>query len=123
MRSVPEWQGSTPDADIPPRVRLRVWDKCGGCCAACQRKIAAGEKWQCDHKHALANGGRHAESNLQVLCDWCHKFKTRSDVAVKAWHYKRRLAHAGIKQRKRRPFPGSKESGWKVTFSRGVVRR
>jgi hypothetical protein len=83
---------------------------------------AAGDKWQCDHKHALANGGRHAEGNLQVLCDWCHKHKSRSDVAVKAYNYKRRLAHAGIKQ-KRRPMPGSRDSAWKVTFGRGVVRR
>ncbi len=75
MRSVPEWQGSSPDAEIPPWVRLRVFEKFGGCCVACHRKIVAGD-WQCDHDQALANGGRNAEDNLQVLCNDCHKYKT-----------------------------------------------
>lgn len=121
-RSVPIWIGATHDAAIPPRVRLRVFEKAGGCCAAYSRKIAPGDKWQCDHKHALINGGRHAEDNLQVLCEWCHKHKTRSDVAIKTFYYRKRLGQAGIK-RKSRPMPGSRDSAWKVTFNRGVVRR
>ena len=122
-RSLPEWIGSHPDADIPPRVRLRVYERCGGSCVACERKLGPSDKWQCDHKHALVHGGRHAERNLQVLCDWCHKRKTRSDVAIKAYNYKRRLAHAGIKKRKSRPIFGTVASGWKVSFNRGPIRR
>ncbi len=122
MRSVPEWIGKNDDTPIPARVRLRVWEKFKGCCATCSRKIASGEKWECDHHKALANGGENTESNLQVLCCWCHKRKTGDDVAIKSYFYRRRLANAGIKP-KRRYFPGSRNSPWKITFSRGVVRR
>ncbi len=121
-RSVPEWVGKNHDSAIPARVRLRVWDRAGGYCSMCRRKIAA-ETWECDHIRALVNGGTNSEDNLQVLCSWCHKSqKTKDDVAIKSYNYKRRLANAGIK-RTRRPMLGSKDSGWKVTFGRGVVRR
>ena len=122
-RAVPEWRGDTDDASIPPRVRLRVFERCGGICVACGRKLVPGDRWDLDHKHALALGGRHAEGNLQVLCSWCHKHKSRSDVAIKSYFYRKRLGQAGIKKRKSRPMPGSRDSGWKVTFARGPVRR
>jgi hypothetical protein len=60
---------------------------------------------------------------LQPLCKSpCHSEKTRDDVAIKSYTYRRRLARAGIKS-KRRIMPGSRDSAWKVTFSRGVQRR
>lgn len=121
-RTVPEWVATHDDQAIPPRVRLRVWEKASGHCASCTRKIVA-EKWECDHKRALVLGGKHAESNLQVLCVWCHKRKTKDDVAIKSYNSRRRLAHAGIKRRKSRPIIGSRDSGWKISFSRGAVRR
>lgn len=124
MRSVPEWRGSTPDAAIPPRVRLRVWDKFGGVCqCGCNRKIVTGERWECDHRRALITGGEHVESNLQPMLVEHHKRKTKDDIAIKTYNYKRRLAHAGIKRRKSRPMPGSRDSSWKITFGRGAVRR
>ena len=124
MRALPEWQGSTPDAAIPPRVRLRIFERFGGkCMCGCLRKILPGERWELDHIRALINGGAHAENNLCPLLVEHHKRKTKDDVAIKTYNYKRRLAHAGIKQRKRWPMPGSRDSAWKVTFGRGVVRR
>jgi 5-methylcytosine-specific restriction endonuclease McrA len=95
-RTIPEWIGKTPDTPAPPRVRLRVWDAASGRCAICGRKIGAGERWECDHIVALANGGENRESNLRVLCCNCHKIKTRGDVAEKAKIARIRKKHIGI---------------------------
>lgn len=122
-RSVAEWIGANPDADIPPRVRLRVFRKHDGNCASCMRPLLPGH-WACDHIIALANGGEHREQNLQPLCDSpCHSQKTRNDVAEKSRVYKRAASHAGIKLRKSRPLPGSKASGIKIRMNGQVERR
>ena len=139
MRSLPEWIGTTPDSPIPPRVKLRCFERYGRQCqCGCGKSIASGDKWDLDHSTALANGGvlerlvevevrangnGNRESNLQPMLREHHRKKTRTDVAIKGYNYKRRLANAGIKRRKSRPMFGSKASGWKITFSRGAVRR
>jgi len=112
MRSVPEWIGATPDAQIPRRVWLRVFERAGGKCASCTRKIGPADTWQCDHVVALINGGRNAEGNLQVLCGWCHHFKTAEDVATKSKTARVRAKHLGIRG-KGRPMPGSRASKFK----------
>ena len=101
VRSLPEWLGASHDAPIPPRVRLRIWEKNAGQCQSCRRKLASGDRWAIDHIQALILGGEHRESNLQVLCDWCHKPKTRREVAVKAKAASSRAKHFGIRQPKR----------------------
>ena len=83
-RATKEWVGKTPDSKIPPRVRLRVFETHNGVCHLSQRKIAAGEPWDCDHKVALINGGEHRESNLAPALRDKHKAKTADDVAEKA---------------------------------------
>lgn len=100
MRSLPEWIGATDDAVPPPRVRLRVFEHHHGVCQGnCgHRKITAGESWECDHIIAIANGGENRETNLHPLCGWCHKKKTRADVALKSKNYERRLSHVGIRK-------------------------
>lgn len=121
-RSLPEWIGSSDDAAVPPRVRLRIFERYGKRCACgCGLEISY-KAWELDHIVALCNGGQHRESNMHPLLTEHHKKKTRDDVAVKKYHYVRRLAYAGIRP-KRRPILGSKESGWKITFGRGAVRR
>jgi len=98
-RSVPNWVGKTPDTAIPKRVIVRVFEKFGGRCAECERKInaGAGDKFQIDHIQAMVNGGANSEGNLQLLCDWCHKGKTRSDVAQKATTARIKAKNMGIK--------------------------
>jgi 5-methylcytosine-specific restriction endonuclease McrA len=109
-RKVPEWIGKTPDTKIPPRVRLRVWERAYGACCRCGRNLLAGATWQVDHRLPLILGGEHRESNLHVICSWCHFFKTTEEVAAKSKSYRVRAKHAGIR-RKGRPMPGSKGSG------------
>lgn len=98
-RSTSEWIGSTPDSAIPPRVRVRVFERANGHCQSCTRKIAAGDAWQADHVVALINGGANRESNLQCLCGWCHKGKTAGDVAEKSRTARIKAKHLGVKRK------------------------
>lgn len=107
-RSVAEWIGATPDTGIPPRVRLRVWDRCKGQCHRCSRKIPVGDAWIVEHLTALINGGENRESNLGLTCSWCKPLKDAEDVAEKAKTYAVRSSHLLPRQPSRwqsRPFP------------------
>lgn len=95
-RAVEEWVGSSPDAAIPPRVKLRIWERCGGRCALTGRKLRPGDPYDFDHIKALANGGAHAEGNLQVVCRIAHREKTKLDVAEKAKIERIRKKHLGL---------------------------
>lgn len=100
-RALPEWIGRTDDTPVPPRVRLRVRDRAGGKCQGlCARPFDRCKSLHIDHIRALILGGENRETNLQLLCEWCHANKTRADVALKSHSYKRRATHAGIKRRK-----------------------
>lgn len=121
-RSVPEWIGATPDTPVPPRVRLRVFERHGGKCAVCTRKIGPADKWQADHTVAVINGGPNAEGNLRLLCDWCHKGKTASDVAAKSKTARIRAKHLGL-AKPSRPMAGSRDSKFKRKVSGEVVLR
>ena len=120
-RSVEEWIGKTHDTPIPPRVRLRVYERHSGVCYVSGRKIRPGEAWDVDHIIPLINGGEHRERNLAPILSVIHKIKTREDVKEKALVYRKKAKHLGIKK-KTRPIPGSKASGLKKGFD-GVVRK
>lgn len=83
-RSVAEWVGRTPDSAVPPRVRLRIWEREHGVCHISGRKIGPGERWELDHKVSLVNGGAHAETNLFPALRDKHKEKTKDDLAEKS---------------------------------------
>jgi 5-methylcytosine-specific restriction enzyme A len=99
-RSVPEWIGKTDDEPVPNRVRIRVCDRDGWKCCGCGRSMWEGTRINTDHKIALANGGQNRESNLQTLCDWCHKEKTAEDVAQKSRTYRSKERRARIRKTK-----------------------
>jgi len=101
-RTVPEWIGKSPDSAIPPRVKVRLFEKAKGKCECCTRRIGAGDKWDADHIVALVNGGENRETNLQVLCSWCHKAKTKQDVKAKSKTAKVKAKHLGIKRPKQK---------------------
>lgn len=124
-RSLPEWIGRDDDDPVPPRVRLRVWERKGGICHRCGRKISAGERWTCEHVKALINHpGMNRESNLDITCDWCLPGKNAEDVAEKSFTYRRRLSHAGLKhERSGRGFLTNKSGPFKRKFDGTLVRR
>jgi 5-methylcytosine-specific restriction enzyme A len=103
MREVPLWVSKTDDTAVPPRVRVRVFENFGGVCQLSKRKIRAGEPWELDHIVALANGGRHAEDNLQPVLVGPHRKKTAADVAEKSKAARIRQKHLGIFPKPLRP--------------------
>lgn len=113
MRSTDLWIGKTDDSAIPPRVRLRVYERARGHCQNCTREIRPGDGFQADHVIAIINGGRNSEDNLQCLCEWCHKEKTAVDVAEKSKVYQIRAKHLGLKPKgpSRWPKKGSRPFG------------
>lgn len=105
-RALPEWIGSSPDARVPPRVRLRVFEAHDGRCALSGRKIMPGDAWDLDHIKALVNGGEHRESNLQPAIREKHREKTRADVAEKSRVASVKAKHIGaVKPRGSIPAP------------------
>lgn len=122
-RSVDEWIGKTPDAAIPPRVRLRVFQRFGGICQISKRKITPADQWDLDHVTALILGGEHRESNLVPVLRDAHREKTKADVAAKAKADRIAKKHLGIKTKASRPMPGAKASKWKRTMDGRTVRR
>jgi len=95
-RTVKEWIGKSDDAKVPPRVRLRIYDREEGICHISGRKIQPGEKWELEHKVALILGGDHRESNLFPALAEFHKEKTAAEMKVKAKIADTRKKHLGI---------------------------
>ncbi len=122
-RAVEEWIGKTDDTAIPPRVRLRVFERANGICHLSGRRIAAGEPWDCDHIVALVNGGEHRETNLAPALRDKHREKTASDVREKSIVRRKRMKTLGIAHKKGRPMPGSKASGLRKRMNGEVERR
>lgn len=121
-RAIDEWIGKNDDSPIPDRVKMRVLARCNERCRSCTRRCGVGgEPPEFDHIVALINGGKHAESNLQLLCSTCHASKTKLDVAEKSRVYKRRKSNGGI--RKPSKFSCSRNSKWKKKIDGSVVLR
>lgn len=120
-RSVDEWIGEHPDQAVPPRVRLRVFERYGGRCYLSGRLIRPGDAWDLEHIRALSLGGEHRESNLAPALKEPHKIKTKADRKAKAKADRTRKKHLGIKKKSK--FPGSRDSKWKKKLSGEIVER
>lgn len=122
-RAVPEWIGKTDDTPVPPRVRLRVFERFDGHCqCGCNRKIMVGEAWDCEDEIALINGGERRENNLRPFLREHHHEKTKADVAIKSKTYRVRGKHFGLKK-SRTPLPFGRQSPWKRKIGGKIVRR
>ncbi len=123
MRTVKEWFGATPDAKIPDRVRLRVFERHGGICHISGRKITAADQWDMDHIIPLKDGGEHRESNLAPAIRSYHRKKTAAENVQRGKDNRKRKKALGIKKASRNPIPGSKASPWKRRVDGTVVKR
>mgnify|MGYP001599250881 CR=1 FL=1 len=112
-RAVEEWIGKTDDSAIPPRVRLRIFERAKGVCYLSNVKIQPGDTWEVEHIVALCNGGEHRESNMAPALTAPHKVKTKADLREKRKNERIRKRFAGIK-------PARKITRWR-TFS-GSIR-
>lgn len=122
-RAVPEWIGKTDDAKVPPRVRLRVFEREGGKCHLSGRKIMPGDLWDLDHGKALINGGQHRESNLFPALRDKHREKTREDVAEKSKVAAVRAKHLGIRPPSRIRSAGFGKAAPQRSATREIVRK
>lgn len=99
-RAVAEWVAKHDDQAIPRGVKERVARKAGDCCQKCGREVGGKLRAEFDHVTPLILGGKHAESNLQLLCHECHRAKTTLDVKLKAKVTRIRKKHLGIKKQR-----------------------
>src|SRR6185312_4194683 len=120
-RSTEEWVATHDDQAVPPRVRLRIFERHEGRCYLSGRKIMPGDKWDVEHKQALSLGGEHREGNMAPALVAPHKVKTKSDRRMKAKNDRVRKKYLGI--RKPSKFACSKDSPFKKKFDGTVVRR
>jgi 5-methylcytosine-specific restriction protein A len=111
-RQTDEWIGATPDSAIPPRVRLRVFERAKGICYLSGRKITASDAWDCDHVIALTNGGENRESNLAPALRDKHREKTAADVKERAKVDRIRKRHLGIKKPSKLSKPPGTRYDW-----------
>src|SRR5215510_440060 len=100
-RILKEWIGKTDDTAIPPRVKLRIYDRHHWTCVSCSRRIVGKLLPRTDHIIALINGGANRESNLQLVCHECHEQKNKSDVQLKSYIARGRVKRFKLKNRKR----------------------
>jgi len=123
-RELPEWIAEHDNQAIPTRVKVRVFDRAGGRCAACTLAIVGGLRPAYDHIQAFINGGSHRESNLQLLCVPCHALKTKTDVAEKSVIYRKRAKHIGaFAPRQKIQSAGFRKAAPQRTASRPLERR
>lgn len=121
-RTVELWHGRTDDTPAPPRVRLRVWDRCKGRCHRCNRKIPVGDKWILEHLVALINSGTNSEDNLCLTCSWCKPKKDAEDVALKSKTARVRQRHVLPRQPSRLRGPAFPKRERQHTATRKIER-
>lgn len=95
-RSTGEWIGTTDDQKVPPRVRLRIFEREGGICHLTGQKIQPGDEWDLEHKVALILGGQHRETNLFPALREPHRRKTAMEMKVKSKIARVKKKHLGI---------------------------
>lgn len=102
-RSLPEWVADHPDQAVPQRVKLRIWERCGGKCALTGKKLRPGDEYDFDHIVPLALGGAHRETNLRVVSREAHREKSKAEVSAKAKADRTRAKFLGIYPKSKRP--------------------
>jgi 5-methylcytosine-specific restriction endonuclease McrA len=105
------------------RRRLAVFERDGGVCHICGRKILVGEAWELEHRVPLALGGPDDESNVHPAHVTCHRAKSAKDAANLAKVNRVRAKHVGAAPKAKRRLPGAKGSGWKAKIGGGWERR
>jgi len=96
---------------------VRAQGKCEG--ENCGAKLTLG-KYHFDHVIPDGLGGEPTLDNCAVLCVACHKEKTaKRDVPAIAKAKRVRDLHLGIRARRGRPLPGSRDSDVKMKIGGG----
>lgn len=78
--------------------RVRVFDRCGGICLHCWRKIHVGEPWQAMHVKSLWLGGTDTEDNMWPGHIDCHATQTKAEAPQRAKSDRIRQKHLGLRK-------------------------
>ncbi|WP_316859963.1 HNH endonuclease signature motif containing protein [uncultured Cohaesibacter sp.] len=113
--------------EFSKKTKAEAFLRDGGRCVKCGTKLSP-DATEYDHIEPCGLGGDNSLDNCQCLCGECHKEKTKGDVKTIAKVKRIHNKHVGIETRKKqklpsRPFPGSKQSGWKKKLDGSVERR
>jgi 5-methylcytosine-specific restriction endonuclease McrA len=100
-RSLPEWIGATPDAQVPLAVKLRVLRRYKNRCYLSGQLIRGGDEWDVEHVLALGLHGQNRESNLAPALKEPHREKTASDVGAMAKADRVARKHFGLEKPKK----------------------
>jgi 5-methylcytosine-specific restriction endonuclease McrA len=108
---------------LSPRRRLAVWERTGGTCVVCERRIdGVREPWIAEHIRALELGGADDLDNMGPAHEACAAVKTQEDHRRAARAKRQKIRHLGA-ERPRRPLPCGRRSRYKKKISGEVVLR
>ncbi len=108
---------------LTPHRRLQVWEKTGGTCVLCERRIdGPRERWIVEHIRALELGGEDDLSNMGPAHEACAFAKTQDDHRRTARAKRQKIRHIGAEASKR-PLPFGKASPWKRTMTGRIIPR
>ena len=108
--------------EFPAKVKLAAWKRCGGFCEICGLKIVGRPEY--DHDRPDGLGGEPTLENCKVACSKCHAIKTHEqDRPIMAKANRQMKSRAGLKRKKGRPMPGSRDSKHKRKMDGTVVKR
>jgi 5-methylcytosine-specific restriction protein A len=117
---------TNPRRTLTDQQKAKLFLQRGGKCHRCKRKLAPGDTWTVEHVIALENGGSNDWDNIDITCAWCLPAKNAEDHGKAAKARAVAVAHVvprGERQKKGRPLPGTKRSGWKHKMNGEWVRR
>ncbi len=105
-----------PRKDLTDQQRARLFLDRKGRCHRCTRKIMAGETWYDEHLHSLGTGGGNEWENRFLTCKNCFPKKNADDAKKLAKSRAVAVAHVippSQRQKRGKPIPGTKRSGWR----------
>jgi 5-methylcytosine-specific restriction endonuclease McrA len=108
---------------LTPHRRLQVWEKTGGTCVLCHRKInGPRERWIAEHIRALELGGADDLDNMGPAHEECALVKTQDDHRRAAKAKRQKIQYIGA-QASKKALPFGKSSPWKRKLSGQIILR
>lgn len=90
--------------EFSKKIKLAAWNRAGGRCEDCGKKIRPGDGPEYDHSSPTFFGGAATLENCQVLCIACHSRKTSTKDIKDVAKSRRIVAKAAKAKDKRRGF-------------------
>jgi 5-methylcytosine-specific restriction enzyme A len=107
-------------AEFSRKTKIATFDKAGGYCQECHRKLFPADRKEYDHIIPCELGGDNGPDNCQLLCGPCHAAKTATDQQTFAKARSVRAKHIGAKTTKHK-IAGSKGSGFRKKMDGTVI--